>query len=93
MRTIHPVWEQGFIFLVPNPESDSLYLTIIDQKTTNELGNITYNINKLSKKSKMEVYKEPFSLLKSGAESKVIWSMHLRVKNLILACKKVTAIF
>ncbi|XP_015835626.1 extended synaptotagmin-like protein 2a isoform X1 [Tribolium castaneum] len=78
-RTIHPVWEQGFSFLVANPESDTLYLTIIDRKTTNELGQVTYNISKLAKKTKMEVYKEPFSLLKSGPESKVIWSMHLRV--------------
>ncbi|XP_044268241.1 extended synaptotagmin-2 isoform X2 [Tribolium madens] len=78
-RTIHPVWEQGFSFLVANPESDTLYLTITDRKTTNELGHVTYNIGNLAKKTKMEIYKEPFSLLKSGPESKVIWSMHLRV--------------
>ncbi|RZB39110.1 C2 domain containing protein [Asbolus verrucosus] len=73
------VWEQGFTFLVANPESDTLYLTIIDQKTTNELGQIAYNISKLSKKTKMEICKEPFSLLKSGPESKIVWSMHLRI--------------
>lgn len=81
MRTIHPVWEQGFTFLVANPESDTLYLTIIDKKTTNDLGQITFNISKLSKKTRMEIHKEPFSLLKSGPESKIIWSMHLRVKR------------
>ncbi|XP_068903620.1 extended synaptotagmin-2-B isoform X1 [Tenebrio molitor] len=78
-RNIHPVWEQGFTFLVANPESDTLYLTIIDKKTSSELGRITYNISKLSKKTKMGVYKEPFSLLRSGPESKVVWSMQLKI--------------
>ncbi|XP_049822259.1 extended synaptotagmin-2 [Aethina tumida] len=79
MRTIHPVWEQGFTFLVPNPESHSLYLSIMDQKTNTEIGQLTYKISSLSTKENLEVKKEPFALLKSGPESKIVWSMHLRI--------------
>jgi hypothetical protein len=28
MRTADPVWEQGFTFLVNNPESDSLFIKV-----------------------------------------------------------------
>jgi Ca2+-dependent lipid-binding protein len=28
MRTFDPVWEQGFTFLVNNPESDSLFIKV-----------------------------------------------------------------
>ena len=28
MRTYDPVWEQGFTFLVNNPESDSLFIKV-----------------------------------------------------------------
>lgn len=28
MRTCDPVWEQGFTFLVNNPESDSLFIKV-----------------------------------------------------------------
>lgn len=79
MRTIHPVWEQGFSFLVSNPENQSLYLTITDQKTGSDIGHIAYKINNLANKPNLEISKEPFSLQKSGPESKVIWSMALHI--------------
>lgn len=79
MRTIHPVWEQGYTFLISHPENQSLYLSIMDQKTSSEIGQLTYKINSLCTKPYLEISKEPFALLKSGPESKIIWSMHLRV--------------
>lgn len=82
MRTIHPVWEQGYTFLVANPENDTFYLTVIDKKTNSEIGQFTFKIKNLSDKTNLEIIKQPFSLLKSGPESKVVLSMHLRVSNL-----------
>lgn len=84
MRTANPVFEQGFSFLVANPESDTLYLNVTDQKTSTELGQLVYNIRTLSEKPKLEILKQPFGLLKAGPESKIILSMHLRVSNLRL---------
>ncbi|KAJ8920620.1 hypothetical protein NQ315_004759 [Exocentrus adspersus] len=79
MRTIHPVWEQGFTFLVANPENDSLFLSIMDQKTSTEIGNLIYKIKNIGNKANLVISKEPFALLKSGPESKVVLSMHLRI--------------
>lgn len=79
MRTSDPVWEQGFTFLVANPESDTLYLTIMDQKTGQELGTLVYNLTALADKKSLEVTQQPFALAKSGPDSKIILSMHLRV--------------
>lgn len=79
MRTIHPVWEQGFTFLVSNPENDSMFLSIMDQKTSTEIGNFIYKIKNLGTRTNLEMSKEPFGLLKSGPESKVVMSIHLRI--------------
>ncbi|XP_072389064.1 extended synaptotagmin-2 isoform X2 [Diabrotica undecimpunctata] len=79
MRTVHPVWEQGFTFLVTNPENDTLFLSIMDHKTSSEIGQLHFKIKTLATKPNMVMSKEPFSLIRSGPESKVIWSMHLRI--------------
>lgn len=79
MRTDSPVWEQGYTFLVANPENDTLQLKVMDQKTQNEIGKFTYIIAHLMDKHNMEVITQPFQLQKSGPESKVIMSLSLRV--------------
>ncbi|XP_074032959.1 extended synaptotagmin-like protein 2 [Leptinotarsa decemlineata] len=79
MRTIHPVWEEGFTFLLPNPENDTLLLSVMDQKTGTEIGHLNFKIKSLSDKTNLEMYKEPFSLLRAGPESKVVWSLCLRI--------------
>lgn len=79
MRTDSPVWEQGYTFLVANPENDTLQLKVMDQKTQTEIGRHTYLIAHLMEKNNMEVVTQPFALQKSGPESKLIMSLSLRV--------------
>lgn len=79
MRTDSPVWEQGFTFLVPNPENDTLQLKLMDQKTGNEIGKFTYIINHLMAKKNLEILNQPFQLEKSGPESKIVMALSLRV--------------
>lgn len=79
MRTDSPVWEQGFTFLVANPENDTLQLKLMDQKTTNEIGKFTYIIAHLMEKKNMEIINQPFQLQKSGPESKIIMALSLRI--------------
>lgn len=78
-RTDVPVWEQGFSFLVANPENDTLQLRIIDQKTEKELGQLSYILGTLLKKDKMMVEVQPYQLQKSGAESKITMSLSLKI--------------
>lgn len=85
MRTIHPVWEQGFTFLVANPENDTFYLTIIDKKTNSDIGQFAFKIKSLSDKANLQILKEPFTLNKSGPESKIVLSMHLRILKQVQA--------
>lgn len=84
MRTNEPVWEQGFTFLVGNPENDTLQLRIVDQKTEKEIGRFTYILSGLMEKTKMEIISEPFQLQKSGPESKVTMSLSLRILKKML---------
>lgn len=83
MRDDSPVWEQGFTFLVANPDNDTLQLRIFDQKTGNEIGQLVYLISTLLSKKNMEVVSQPFQLQKSGPESKVIMSLSLRILKYI----------
>ncbi|KAF5284987.1 hypothetical protein FQA39_LY16852 [Lamprigera yunnana] len=83
-RASDPVWEQGFNFLITNPEVDTLYLNLIDHKTGSGLGELTYNLSALADKPDLTVPLQPFGLLKSGPQGKLTFSMHLRIlKHLI----------
>lgn len=79
MRTDSPVWEQGYTFLVANPENDTLQLKVMDQKTQNEIGKFTYIIAHLMEKKNMELVSQPFQLQKSGPESKIVMAISLRI--------------
>ncbi|KAM7361921.1 extended synaptotagmin-like protein 2 isoform 4-T4 [Cochliomyia hominivorax] len=79
MRDDSPVWEQGFTFLVGNPDNDTLQIKIFDQKTGNEIGQFGYVIASLMNKKNMEIVSQPFQLQKSGPESKLIMSLSLRI--------------
>lgn len=81
MRNADPVYEDGFTFLVSNPENDTLYITVRDQKTDTDLGQLVYQLSTLANKDDLNVSKQPFALLKAGPESKIILSMRLRVSN------------
>lgn len=79
MRTDSPVWEQGYTFLVANPENDTLQLKVMDQKTQNEIGKFTYILAHLMDKKNLEVVSQPFQLQKSGPESKIVMALSLRI--------------
>ncbi|XP_037812088.1 extended synaptotagmin-2-A isoform X4 [Lucilia sericata] len=79
MRDDSPVWEQGFTFLVGNPDNDTLQIRIYDQKTGSEIGQYGYVIASLMNKERMELVSQPFQIQKSGPESKLIMSLSLRI--------------
>ncbi|XP_060645558.1 extended synaptotagmin-2 isoform X1 [Drosophila nasuta] len=79
LRDDSPVWEQGFTFLVTNPDNECLNVKIYDQKTGNDIGQYTYTLSTLLKQFNMEVIQQPFQLQKSGPESKLYMSLSLRI--------------
>lgn len=78
-RTDAPVWEQGFTFLVANPENDTIQIKIVDQKTEKDLGQFTYVLSTLLTKNDLQVVNQPFQLQKSGPTSKVTMSLALKI--------------
>ncbi|KAK6634334.1 hypothetical protein RUM43_011734 [Polyplax serrata] len=87
-RTDSPVYEKGFTFLVHNPEVDTMHIKVTDNKTGKEIGELIYNISQLLEKPNMTVDSQPFQLKKSGAETKIILSMQLKVLKFELPLKK-----
>ncbi|XP_039297244.1 extended synaptotagmin-2 isoform X2 [Nilaparvata lugens] len=78
-RTDCPVYEQGFTFLVNNPETDTLHLKVIDQKTQQELGKLSYNLSALLDSELLELQDQPLQLYKAGPDTKVTLSLRLRI--------------
>ncbi|BES97177.1 Hypothetical protein NTJ_09991 [Nesidiocoris tenuis] len=78
-RTDCPVYEQGFTFLVSNPETDTMHLKVVDVKTNTEIGKLSYNLSALLGKATLELDDQPLSLKNSGPDSTVMISMRLRV--------------
>uniref|UniRef100_A0A146M9W3 Extended synaptotagmin-2 n=1 Tax=Lygus hesperus TaxID=30085 RepID=A0A146M9W3_LYGHE len=78
-RTDCPVFEQGFTFLVSNPETDTLHLKITDTKTATDIGKLSYNLSALLDKPNLELDDQPLSLKSSGPDSSVMISMKMRI--------------
>ncbi|XP_021935100.1 extended synaptotagmin-2 isoform X3 [Zootermopsis nevadensis] len=78
-RTEDPVWEQGFTFLVNNPDSDTLRIKVIDQKTTREIGYFVYDLISLVDKPDLQVVSQPYRLITSGPDSKINLSLQMRI--------------
>lgn len=78
-RTDIPVWEQGFIMLVGNPEHDKLELKIKDKKTDRDLGEFSYPLNTLLSKPNLELVSQPFQLQKANTTSSITLSLKLRI--------------
>ncbi|XP_033227436.1 extended synaptotagmin-1 isoform X2 [Belonocnema kinseyi] len=79
LRSCDPVWEQGFTFLVANPETGSMNFQIMDEKTGTTVGTMSYNISTLMGRPNLELKQEPFDLEEAGGESKLIISMVLKI--------------
>nr|CAD7443449.1 unnamed protein product [Timema bartmani] len=77
-RTPDPVWEQGYTFLVNNPESDTLHVKVLDQKTEIVIGTLVYNLNQLLELKDMSLDSQPHRLTKSGPDAKIILSLQLK---------------
>ncbi|XP_057654257.1 extended synaptotagmin-2-like [Diorhabda carinulata] len=76
-HTCDPMWEQGFSICVPNPETDSLNLAIIDKESETKLGQLTYHIKDLFRCPDMQISKEEFNLTNSSG--KIVISLQLRI--------------
>lgn len=79
LRSCDPVWEQGFTFLVSNPETGILHIKITDEKTGLIVGEMSYNISLLFKQSNLEISQQPYDLQMAEADSKLILSMSLNI--------------
>ncbi|XP_076645887.1 extended synaptotagmin-like protein 2 isoform X2 [Halictus rubicundus] len=79
LRSCDPVWEQGFTFLVSNPETSILHIKITDEKTAFIVGEMNYNISLLLKENNLEITQQPYDLQMAEADSKLILSMSLSI--------------
>ncbi|XP_076379275.1 extended synaptotagmin-like protein 2 isoform X1 [Megalopta genalis] len=79
LRSCDPVWEQGFTFLVSNPETSILHIKITDEKTSLVVGEMNYNISLLLKENNLEITQQPHDLQMAESDSKLILSMSLSI--------------
>ena len=79
LRSSDPIWEQGFTFLISNPETGILHIKITDEKTGLIIGEMSYNISLLLKQNNLEIPQQPYDLQMAEADSKLILSMSLNI--------------
>jgi len=82
LRTERPVYEQGFTFLVNNPETDTIEFKVVDQKTNIQLGLYIYKLSDLLLAEKMQVEPQPYDLIIDSKnqhhESKLLFCLQLK---------------
>ena len=88
--TRNPVFEEGFVCLVTNPELDHLNLKVSDNRTKAELGELSLPLEKLLGRQGMEYFNQPFKLKNSGTEATVKLHLQLYFTKKILAERKVS---
>ncbi|XP_018563216.1 extended synaptotagmin-1 isoform X1 [Anoplophora glabripennis] len=75
-HTTDPVWEEGFSLLIPNPETNALFISIIDKQTDIKMDQLVYHMKNLSDFPDLQLSKEEFPLSVAG---KIIVSLQLRI--------------
>lgn len=82
-ETDNPVWEQGFTFLVANPEQDILQIRVAgknpDEKYGDRLGQFTFKICELLTQNNLQMVMQSYQLKKSGATSKITMALALKI--------------
>ncbi|XP_037079252.1 extended synaptotagmin-1-like [Pollicipes pollicipes] len=78
-RTLDPVWEEGFSFLVKNPLTQTMTLEVEDQSSGKSLGMLQLEVKDLLRQPELEVSEHPYKLHESGRHSMVVLSIQLRV--------------
>jgi hypothetical protein len=82
LRTERPVYEQGFTFLVHNPETDTIEFKVIDQKTNTQLGLYVYELSALLLAQNMRVDPQPYDLIIDSKnqhhDSKLLFCLQLK---------------
>lgn len=81
-QTDAPVWEQGFTFMVANPEHDILKVRVVGKKSNRkdviELGHFTYALSELLTQNDLQIILKSFPLRNSDPTSKVTLSLALK---------------
>uniref|UniRef100_A0A8C9TDY6 Extended synaptotagmin 2 n=1 Tax=Scleropages formosus TaxID=113540 RepID=A0A8C9TDY6_SCLFO len=78
-KTMEPVWEESFMFLVPNPRNQELKVEVKDDKHKCSLGTITLPLTELLEAENMTL-EQRFPLKNSGPSSTLKLKMGLRVR-------------
>ena len=86
----HPVYEEGFVCLLNNPELDHLNLKVYDNRTKAELGGLRLSLANLLGRQGMEYFQQPFKLKKSAAEATITLHLQLYFTKKVRAGRKVS---
>ncbi|XP_030856297.1 extended synaptotagmin-2 isoform X2 [Strongylocentrotus purpuratus] len=78
-KTMRPVWEETYHFLVMNPAMQSLDIEVTDSKKGNKtMGNVSVPLKELLLSQPDMVIERPFKLSNSGPQSNITLKMCLR---------------
>ncbi|KAL3282639.1 hypothetical protein HHI36_005814 [Cryptolaemus montrouzieri] len=78
-HTVDPIFEQGFSFLVKNPEKDTFCVNIMDKQSGSRLDYFEYEIKNLIDENELEFSMREFALKSGNHDSLIVVSMQLRV--------------
>ncbi|KAK9879793.1 hypothetical protein WA026_006853 [Henosepilachna vigintioctopunctata] len=78
-HTVDPIFEQGFSFLVKNPEKDTFHINIMDKQSNMKIDYFEFEIKKLIEENDLEFSMKEFPLKSGGHDTIIVVSMQLRV--------------
>ncbi|XP_044755203.1 extended synaptotagmin-1-like [Coccinella septempunctata] len=82
LKTADPKWDEGFCFLVPNPQNNSLELKVMDVTMKRQIGQLEFKIKVLLERKNMRMARQPFKLIKSGEKSEITMTLSLKIMTI-----------
>ncbi|XP_045473721.1 extended synaptotagmin-1-like [Harmonia axyridis] len=82
VKTANPRWDEGFCFLVVDPNNSYLKLKVMDGSANKQIGYFEFSINTLLKHRHLKIRSQPFKLTKSGENSEIVMSASLKIMTI-----------
>jgi Ca2+-dependent lipid-binding protein len=78
-QTCQPLWDKGFTFMIRDPKRAVLNITVVDNDSERNIGELSFQIDSLSNEPNIELKRHTFFFNKPYSDASICCTMKLRV--------------
>jgi Ca2+-dependent lipid-binding protein len=78
-QTCQPLWDKGFTFMIRDPKRAVLNITVVDNDSERNIGELSFQIDSLSNEPNIELKRHTFFFNKPYSDASICCTMKLRL--------------